>query len=119
MAKESSKPWENYTPPGGQTRIEGTDEVPLVTDQPVEFIPRIKKAQPQAESLFPPEPASPSAEPETKPKTSRPYRARYSDTTNESVRALRAGIDAEPPVESNPDADIDEVFGAEHARRIL
>lgn len=91
-------------------RIEGTDEVPLVTDQPVEIIPTVHRPKPQMETLFPDESKkeSPKASP---PRPVRPYRAKYSDTTDRSVQALKSGLEPELPITSNPDADIDAVFG--------
>jgi tRNA-dihydrouridine synthase len=94
MTENDKKPWENYTPPGGRIRIEGTDGVPLVTDQPVDVIPRIERPKPQAEKLFPLDAAKVH-----QPRTSTPkkgIRAHYRDNTDYSDRALRSGLEDEP-----------------------
>jgi hypothetical protein len=54
MNQENTKPWHEFKP-NVPAQIEGTD-VPLVTDQPVEIIPKkSKKEAPQVETLLTPE----------------------------------------------------------------
>ena len=117
MTKENKKPWENYTPPGGQIHIEGTDDLPLDTNRLVDVVPKMpKNVPPEAERLFVVEPVEQPATPTSTRQPKKPHRARYSDTTDYSVRQLKP--DEEKPL-GNPDQDIDDIFGAEQARRII
>jgi hypothetical protein len=115
---EEIKPWHEFKP-GVPAQIEGT-EVPLVTDQPVEVVPKLpKKGPPQTETLFGEAESKKTTSQKTAERPSRPYRPIYTDTTDRSLRALRAGLEGDNTPMSDPDADIDEVFGADNARRIV
>jgi hypothetical protein len=108
-------PWHTYKPNIPQP-IEGT-EVPVVTDEPVSVVPKLPKREKpsQVEVLFEDDtPKKPTKTP-TKP----PYRARYTDTTDLSLRARRDGLEGNGEPITNPDADLDEIFGAPQAKKIV
>lgn len=94
--------------PDGSMVIEGS-EVEAVTSQPVEVRPRVKKEVATQERLFTVEASDVHVGRTGSKKSRRPYRAKYKDTTDFVTRALKPDEEYQPP--SNPDADIDAVFG--------
>jgi hypothetical protein len=103
--------------PNGAMLLEGT-EVPVVADRPVAPISRLKRSEPQSETLFPvPE------TPRKQPRRTRPVRGRlamFADAGRIPQHELdrKAGRETQEPL-INPDADIDEIFGAPEAKRTL
>lgn len=92
MANETA-PWDGYTPPDGQMRIEGTDEIPLVTNQPVVPTERSKSVEPQTEKLMEIEPIEQTDKPEDKRWPKRPVRGRLAMPAD--VNAARRDVETE------------------------